>query len=163
MARQKKTGRIKPRQGKGRRRRGWARRRWKRITSGSPHCISMNLKLFFVRARLPRGPPLRRQPKGKRGSSTYVYIPPILKDVNRKNNFCLLPEESKLFAPTDTSANAVFFFNSSNEHRLTENYAEGILIASLMSIYWTRRRVRFFRRHSLFNLGIDSYFQRTSI
>lgn len=40
---------------KGRRRRGRTRARrrwwrWKRITSGSPRCISMNLKLFFVRA-----------------------------------------------------------------------------------------------------------------
>lgn len=70
--------------------------------------------------------------KKKRGSGTYVYIPPILKDVNRKNNFCPLARV-KAFRPADTSANAVFF-NSSNEHRLTENYAEGILIASLMPI-----------------------------
>lgn len=139
MARQKKTGRIKPAR-KGRRRRGWARRRWwwwKRITSGSPRCISMNLKLFFVRASAAGTSAAKTTKEGvheerKRGSGTYVYIPPILKDVNRKNNFCLLPE-LKLFARL-IRAQMLFFFNSSNEHRLTENYAEGILIASLMPI-----------------------------
>lgn len=101
--------------------------------------------------------------EGERGSGTYVYIPPILKDVNRKNNFCLLPRV-KAFRPTDTSANAVFFFNSSNEHRPTENHAEGILIASLMP---TGRKgiceLGFFVVALCSILELDSYFQRTLI
>lgn len=100
----------------GERRGGWARRRWwwwKRITSGSPRCISMNLKLFFVRASAAGTSVAKTTKEGvheerKRGSGTYVYIPPILKDVNRKNNFCLLPE-LKLFARL-IRAQMLFFF-----------------------------------------------------
>jgi len=88
---------------RGRRRARSRRWRWKRITSGSPRCISMNLKLFFVRVPatdLHCGTRWRGGPW-----STYVYIP-ILKDVNRKNNFC--PWVSQSFPPADTSASTVF-------------------------------------------------------
>lgn len=100
----------------------------------------MNLKLFFVRASTARTFVAKTieegTPEGKEREQyiCIIYIPPILKDVNRKNNFCLLPE-SKLFARL-IRVQMLFFFNSSNEHRLTENYAEGILIASLMPIHW---------------------------
>lgn len=96
----------------------------------------MNLKLFFVRASVVGTAVAKITEEGipeekERGDSTYVS--PTLKDVNRKNNFCLLRDESKLFA-RPIRVQMLFFLT----HRLTENYAEGILIASLMSIYWTK-------------------------